>query len=83
SHRPKDNLLVNSINPAKPITVGTISSWIRRSTKMSTDLVSVPSIRSIASDIALSRGASKGDVVTLGNWSSDTVFDNHYRRSRL
>lgn len=40
SHRPKDYLLVNSINPAKPITLGAISSWIRRLIKMSTDLVS-------------------------------------------
>jgi len=83
AQRPKDNLLVNSLNPAKPISVATISSWIRRLTKMSTDLVPVRSIPSIASDLALSRGALKEDVVTLGNWSSDLVFENHYRRTRL
>jgi hypothetical protein len=83
AQRPVDNLLVNSINPTKPLSVGTISSWLRGLTKMSTDLVPVPSIRSLASDLALSRGVPKEDVVTLGNWSSDSVFEFHYRRSRL
>ena len=83
TQRPKDNLLVNSLTPSKPLSVNTISSWLRLLTKMSTDLVPVPSIRSLASDLALSRGVPKEDVVTLGNWSSDSVFEFHYRRSRL
>jgi hypothetical protein len=44
AHRHTDNLLVNSVNPTKPITVETISSWIRRLTKMSTGLAPVPSV---------------------------------------
>ncbi|KAI9290115.1 hypothetical protein BC943DRAFT_270821 [Umbelopsis sp. AD052] len=83
AQRPVDNLLVNSINPTKPLSGGTISSWLRGLTKMSTDLVLVPSIRSLASDLALSRGVPKKDVVTLVNWSSDSVFEFHYRHSRL
>ena len=75
AQRPTDNLLVNSRNPSKPISVATISFWIRTLTKLSTDLVPVPSIRSLASDLALSRGGAKEDVVTLGNWSSDSVFE--------
>ncbi|KAI9310090.1 hypothetical protein BX666DRAFT_1870966, partial [Dichotomocladium elegans] len=40
------------------------------------------SIRSLASDLAVHRGASIEDVVIMGNWSSASVFDQHYRRSR-
>lgn len=83
AQRPADNLLVNSRNPSKPISVAVISSWIRTLIKLSTDLVPVPSIRSLASDLALSRCVAKEDVVTLGNWTSDSAFELHYRRSRL
>lgn len=74
---PKDNLLVNSLTPSKPLSVKTIASWLFHLTKMSTDVVPVPSIRSLASDLALSRGIPNEDVVTLGNWSSDSVLEFH------
>ncbi|KAI8580246.1 hypothetical protein K450DRAFT_238826 [Umbelopsis ramanniana AG] len=50
---------------------------------MSTDLVSVSNIRFLASDLALSRGVAKDDVINLGDWSSDSVVEFYYRHSRL
>ncbi|KAL0075896.1 hypothetical protein J3Q64DRAFT_1619033, partial [Phycomyces blakesleeanus] len=40
------------------------------------------SLHSIASDLAIQSGAPLDDVVAMGNWSSSSVFDTHYRRSR-
>ncbi|KAI8137593.1 hypothetical protein BJV82DRAFT_493146, partial [Fennellomyces sp. T-0311] len=40
------------------------------------------SLRSVASDLALTRGAALDAVLTMGNWSSHTVFDVHYRQTR-
>lgn len=58
--------------------------WIalKRLTKLSTTQTPVPSVRSIASDLALTRGVALGDVVTMGNWSSAAVFDTHRRQRR-
>ena len=63
-----------------------ISGWLRRLMHRSMDKhgpgVLTPSIRSVASDLALARGASLDAVLTMGNWSSQTVFDDFYRRTR-
>ncbi|KAF7720368.1 hypothetical protein EC973_000341 [Apophysomyces ossiformis] len=82
--RPPDSLLVNSVDVAAGVQVATISGWLRRLlAKSLTDATSsAPSVRSVASDLALLRGAALEDVLTMGNWSSSTVFDTHYRRTR-
>ncbi|ORY94094.1 hypothetical protein BCR43DRAFT_443010, partial [Syncephalastrum racemosum] len=84
--RPSDSLFVNSIRPSAPLQVSTISGWLRRLLTRSSALSStaestLPSLRSVASNLALVNGASLEDVLVMGNWSSSTVFDNHYRRS--
>ncbi|KAG2171249.1 hypothetical protein INT43_004103 [Umbelopsis isabellina] len=76
-------LLVNSKNPTKRLKATTISTWLRNLMRLSTFQKPVPSVRSVASDLALARGAPLSDVVTMGNWSSSEVFDNHDRRQRL
>ncbi|KAF7723587.1 hypothetical protein EC973_001828 [Apophysomyces ossiformis] len=81
--RPQDNLLVNSRDPFTPLEATTISSWLRQIVSLSTNLKPLPTGRSLASDLALVRGVPVDDVVTLGNWSSHTVFDKYYRRQRL
>ncbi|KAI9310034.1 hypothetical protein BX666DRAFT_1871445, partial [Dichotomocladium elegans] len=40
------------------------------------------SLRSVASDTALRRGIPLEDILLMGNWSSASVFQQHYRRSR-
>lgn len=85
--RPSDSLFVNSIRPSSPVHVSTISGWLRRLLSRSSALSptaiesSLPSLRSVASNLALVNGASLEEVLVMGNWSSSTVFDNHYRRS--
>lgn len=81
--RPCNKLLVNSKNPAKLLRTTTISTWLRNLMRLSTSQQPIPSVRSVASDLALARGAPLSDVVTMGNWSSTDVFNNHYRRQRL
>jgi hypothetical protein len=83
ARRPHRKLLVNSKDPSKPLRTTTISTWLRRIVSKSTSQKPIPSVRSLASDLALARGAPLSDVVTMGNWSSNTVFDKHYRRQRL
>lgn len=80
--RVPSQLFVNSVSPSKPLKVTTISTWLRRLLRLSTSMNPLPSIRSLASDLALKRGIPTEDVVIMGNWSSDSVFDNHYRRQR-
>ncbi|KAI9286774.1 hypothetical protein BC943DRAFT_351531 [Umbelopsis sp. AD052] len=81
--RPSGKLFTNSKNPAKTLRIATISSWLKSLERISTSQTPIPSVRSIASELALARGASLSDVVTMGNWSNSEVFDNHYRRQRL
>jgi hypothetical protein len=83
SKRPGNKLLVNSKNPSKLLKTTTISTWLRQLMRLSITQKHIPSVRSVASDLALARGVPLTDVVTMGNWSSAEVFDNHYRRQRL
>ncbi|KAG2176445.1 hypothetical protein INT43_005685 [Umbelopsis isabellina] len=78
-----NKLLKSSKNPTKRLKATTISTWLRNLMRLSTSQKPVPSVRSVASDLALTRKAPLSDVVTMGNWSSSEVFDNHYRRQRL
>jgi hypothetical protein len=81
--RSYNKLLVNYKNPAKLLRTTTISTWLRKLMRLSTSQKPISSVRSVASDLALARGAPLSDVVTMGNWSSTDVFNNHYRRQRL
>ncbi|KAG2228466.1 hypothetical protein INT48_008777 [Thamnidium elegans] len=75
-------LFVNSLRPNNPISVRTIQGWLTKLLHLSTSENRV-SIRSIASSLALQVGIPKEDIVTLGNWTSSTTFENHYRREHL
>ncbi|KAI9490454.1 hypothetical protein BDB00DRAFT_768881, partial [Zychaea mexicana] len=84
SARPPEVLFVNSVKVESPLSCATIGAWLHRLLGRSAPVASssgVPSVRSIASDLALKRGASLDDIITIGNWSSSTVFDQYYRRS--
>ncbi|CEG80909.1 hypothetical protein RMATCC62417_15172 [Rhizopus microsporus] len=59
-----------------------VGSWIGKLVKISTTESRV-SLRSIASSFALKAGISKDDIVTMGNWPSSAVFENHCRREHL
>ena len=80
--RPLDALLVNSQHVSSPLQVPTVSGWLRRLMRRSGPSATLPSLRSVASDLALTRGAALDAVLTMGNWSSHTVFDEYYRRTR-
>ncbi|KAG2228546.1 hypothetical protein INT48_000313 [Thamnidium elegans] len=75
-------LFVNSLRPNNPISVRTIQGWLTKLLHLSTSENRV-SIRSIVSSLALQVGIPKEDIVTLGNWTSSTTFENHYRREHL
>ncbi|KAI7898081.1 uncharacterized protein BX663DRAFT_546695 [Cokeromyces recurvatus] len=76
------SLFVNSISPDRPLQASTIQGWISRLLRRSTSEPRV-SLRSIASSLALASGIPKDDVVTMGNWSNSSTFENHYRREHL
>ncbi|KAI9312529.1 hypothetical protein BX666DRAFT_1833575, partial [Dichotomocladium elegans] len=86
ANRLPDVLFVNSHSRSSPLSATTIAAWLKRllaCSLTSADSRPTLSVRSIASDLTLQRGVSLDDVVTMGNWSSTTVFDQHYRRSRM
>ncbi|KAG0732125.1 hypothetical protein G6F57_015500 [Rhizopus arrhizus] len=64
------------------VKVTTISSWIRRLIQLSTNEPRA-NLRSLASSAALRAGIDLDDIITLGDWSSSTVFEQHYRREHL
>ena len=77
-----DTLFLHSYAPLKLLSARTIQRWIGKLVKISTTEPRV-SLRFIASSFALKSGIPKDDVVTMGNWSSSAVFENHYRREHL
>ncbi|KAI9006729.1 hypothetical protein CLU79DRAFT_892139, partial [Phycomyces nitens] len=54
--RPSSSLFVNSKYPDHNIQTSTVSSWLSRLVRLSTSVCPTPSLRSIASDLALHRG---------------------------
>lgn len=85
--RPSDILFVSTTNRCLPAACNTISRWLRNVVSRSISSSSptfarLPTVRSLASDRALSQGIPLDDIITQGNWASSTMFDNHYRRSR-
>jgi hypothetical protein len=77
--RPPHALFVHSFQPNRAVFSTTIASWLRRLLRLSTPETNV-SVRSVAASLALQRGVPLEDIITLGNWSSSTTFENHYRR---
>ncbi|KAI8373434.1 hypothetical protein EDC96DRAFT_584591, partial [Choanephora cucurbitarum] len=76
-----DRLFLNSRQPTQALEISTIRSYLRKAIKKSTNR-SV-SVRSLASTIARQQGISIQDIVTQGNWSSETVYDTYYRRDHI
>ena len=77
--RPPSALFVQSGLPSQPVLSTTIASWIRRLIRISTSERNV-SLRSVAASLALTNGLPLQDIITLGNWTSSTTFENHYKR---
>ncbi|KAI8878748.1 hypothetical protein K501DRAFT_336557 [Backusella circina FSU 941] len=64
------------------VKVRTIQRWLSKLLNISTSESRV-SIRSIASSLALQAGIPKDDIVSMGNWSNSTTFENYYCREHL
>ncbi|KAG2212975.1 hypothetical protein INT45_013284 [Circinella minor] len=83
NHRPPDILFVDCNKPQIPVQLQTISKWLINLVRRSTDIRPTPSVRSLGTDLAIKNGIPLDDVVTLGNWSSAALVENHYCRERL
>lgn len=88
-NRPPGALFISTTNARVAASCDTISRWLRNvvsrsinSSSSSSDSSRQPTMRSVASDLALQRGIPLDEVITHGNWASSMMFDNHYRRSR-
>jgi len=83
SRPPGSQLFVKSHLIQQPLSSSTISSWLHRDfIALCTSEPNV-SIRSLASSRALDLGVSRDDIVTLGNWTSSSTFENHYQRNQM
>ncbi|CEP10240.1 hypothetical protein [Parasitella parasitica] len=83
SRPPGSQLFVKSNLIHQPLTSSTISSWLHRSfIALCTSEPNV-SIRSLASSRALDLGVARENIVTLGNWTSSSTFENHYQRNQM
>ncbi|KAL0088736.1 hypothetical protein J3Q64DRAFT_1881838 [Phycomyces blakesleeanus] len=75
-------LFLNSKNPSRPIQTSTISSCLFCFVYLSTSVCPTPSLWSIVLDLTLCRDVPLEDVVTMGNWSSLAMFEQHYHCMR-
>lgn len=75
--RPLAALFVDSRYPNRPVKVQTI-----RARRLSADARPTPSVRSLGSHLTLHSGVPLDNVITRGNWSFSTLFQDHYRRDR-
>ena len=83
SRSPGSQLFVKSHIIQQPLSSSTISTWLHRNfIALCTSEPNV-SIRSLASSRALDLGVSRDNIVTLGNWTSSTTFENHYQRNQM
>ncbi|ORE12700.1 hypothetical protein BCV71DRAFT_160373, partial [Rhizopus microsporus] len=73
---------VNSRCLQEPLTTSTIPTWLHSMIRISTEEQNV-STRSTASSLALRHDFPKEDIVTLGNWTNSSTFENHYRREHM
>ncbi|KAI7846734.1 hypothetical protein BDC45DRAFT_453027 [Circinella umbellata] len=78
-HRPPDILFVDCNKPQISVQLQTIFKWLINLVRHSTDIRPMPSVRSLGIDLAIKNGIPLDDVVTLGNWSSAALVENHYR----
>ncbi|CEJ04049.1 hypothetical protein RMCBS344292_18019 [Rhizopus microsporus] len=76
------SLFVNSRCLQDLLATSTISTWLRNMIRILTEERNV-SIRSIASSLTLRRGVPKEDIITLGNWTNSSTFENHYRQEHM
>ena len=79
-------LLLSHIRPHKEITKSTIARWIMCVLKMSgidTTTFKAHSVRSAASSKAKAQGLSTKDILSRGNWSSDSTFQKFYNKPIL
>ncbi|KAG1136528.1 hypothetical protein G6F37_012175 [Rhizopus arrhizus] len=76
-------LFVKSNNIHQHVAASTISTWLHRDfISLSTKEPKV-NIRSLASSRTLNQGVSMEDIVTMGNWTRSTTFQNHYQRNHM
>ncbi|PVZ99968.1 hypothetical protein BB558_003999, partial [Smittium angustum] len=68
----------------KAVTTDTISNHIKEITKLASNDNHHKRIkgRAVGVTLAARAGISTDDIVTLGNWLSQDIFDNHYRLTR-
>ncbi|KAL0098313.1 hypothetical protein J3Q64DRAFT_1694698 [Phycomyces blakesleeanus] len=78
---PPECLFVNAHQSTNSVQVSIISSWLCSLLQLS--MHEPVLVQSIASTLALKRDMSLDNIVTLGNWSSHKVFQQHYNRNHI
>ncbi|KAI8878850.1 hypothetical protein K501DRAFT_297400 [Backusella circina FSU 941] len=78
-HAPKEERKRRLIIKSFIVKAHSVAQWLTRLIGLSTQESRV-SLKSIASSLALQAGIPKADIVTLGNWSNLSTFENNYRR---
>ncbi|KAI8048741.1 uncharacterized protein B0P05DRAFT_480809, partial [Gilbertella persicaria] len=69
---------IDPIRPDDTRKIRRLYSWIKRLFRLSSDEPRL-SLRSLA----LQSGIPKENIVTMGNWSSSTIFEYHHRKEHL
>ncbi|CEG76669.1 hypothetical protein RMATCC62417_11530 [Rhizopus microsporus] len=76
------SFFVNTNDTTQMVTISTISTWLCRLLRFSSDEPRT-NLRSLSSSAAPRAGVDINDIVTLGNWSSSAVFEQYYYREQL
>ena len=85
-HNQKNQLLLSYVNPHKEVCSSTISGWIKKVLSLAgidTNVFKGHSSRSAASSRAELAGASISEILSMGSWSNESVWQKYYNKPVL
>ena len=80
----ESRLFIALIKPHGPVSLNTVSRWIKsllKKTGINTSIFGAHSTRSAAAYRAVTEGASVGAVLHAGSWAHEVTFNRFYNRA--
>ncbi|CAG8679794.1 2612_t:CDS:2, partial [Dentiscutata heterogama] len=75
----KKHLFISSRIPHKPVSVDTISRWIKEILHLSNPDLTAKDTRALSAFFAQNAGVDLPTILALGNWSSNEVYQRFYQ----
>ena len=73
-------MFLTTIIPHTLAVIDTIANWIKSIIRISSPTSSAKDMRTMAAFFLQDAGANLSSILTLGNWSSNSVYQRFYQR---